>query len=1579
MLTGRLGADPNVVLLGSSGSSSTLISTSTQFLFNSSSTTLSGTQSLSTSWSGNLRTVSSSSSQSSSSLGASSISSTWSSSQLSNTGLSTFPYINPSSSTQIASSRSSTSSESISPAAGFQSSGTLPSTFRRPLGSTISSGSPIPSLSNSPLYPYPGQGTLAQPGTGTATSTTPAPKVAKPSGQSGTFTSGTASGTKTSGIKLISPNGTLFGPFGSRGSAGAGIFPPSLNPLATVASGSGKSAFGPFITNGPMSGGLGTGAIVPASITAAPTPISFLNGQPVFAANATLPPTYDSGILSLAYLGGNCSMSPGTDGYNAKSCSCVNSIVKWYYSYATATITTQQCQLTMIEGIATGAQSLGCSYNTVTELATPYVAPTDCCNKCDVRASAVQLVYWPPKPTNVLNTTYPSNYSITAAPAAPVAEASGIVSNGFTFVSPSVYVVYSGISAQASCVALLNSQTQVGPEYTVTRAYAPDALSSARCVAPGSEGMGIAYYFNGPGPPGYFQGIFNGWEAINYAELANPPPGSVLLSRYQSCFSNPIDSVFASQMFATPQLSFPPDVTDIDPEWQAWGAGTCTPIDLGVMDPPRALGSASALGPGIVTAAVSPDMISTGAAAPGITAALPYDPRPSPLYHAPSFLLHETALLNPSLSTAQNLGSINPAAVTPGSDPLPSADPDNEPPAEMSLLSQVLDPSPTPPQPQAVPTNNPITLAPVQPAATAQVPANVPTTPAPIIPVAQPLPSISNQPILQNTNSDLIIGGSTTLAPGSQTTLEGHAISNGGSSVVVDGNTQALQTPAAPSSQPAPAVVVAGQSAPSIGGHPILQDTNSNLVVGGSTTLAPGSQTIVAGQTVSNGASNVVVDGNTQALQPPAEPSQVAAPAIVAPSQPPPHVGGQPILQNANSQLIVAGTTVPPNSQTVVAGHTVLNGASKVVIDGNTQVLQPQPTITPVPALPSVGGQAIVQNPNSDLIVRGSTIPSGSQAVVAGHTVSNGGSNVVVDGNTQALPVPTAAVPMNQIVQVSNGNLQVGGQIIAPGSQATVAGHVVNFANPTQVIVDGTTNSISPITSQAPLIVGGQTAYQAPGGGLIVGTSTLAPGSQATISGQVFSLDGSSSVAVDGSTYSLPPTQNAYIMHAVQPVSTGHITLSNGLVVTPAASPATPGAYPALNLPNGAIISAGGPTAVISGTTYSVLPSNQGLLVNGASTLALPPLSSAPQSIFSVAGQTFTAAPTGFSIAGTTVSPGGQVVIISGTAISLNSFSQLQIGSSTITLSQSPETIGPEVFTVAGQTFTAAPTGFPIAGSSLTPGGSPIYLSGTLVSLDASSHLQIGSSTINLGIDATSATQSVFAVAGQTFTAEPTGFTIDGTTLTPGGSAITISGTAVSLAPGGSLAIGSSTIALPSQTVFIVGGQTFTAEPTGFNIASTSISPGQAVTISGTLVSLGPSGTLVVGLNTMTLPTQSVFTVDGQTFTAEATGFVLEGAAVAPGGPGVTISGVDISLGTNSVLHIGSQTLATLGAAAPSSNGPSVNSTGAGIGEAIVSAFGTPPFAPTGAHSGGGSRAEAWRIGLAGFVGVGIGAVAWVL
>lgn len=129
-------------------------------------------------------------------------------------------------------------------------------------------------------------------------------------------------------------------------------------------------------------------------------------------------------------------MSPGFDGYNAKSCSCWANEANWYHDYATATITTQQCQSSYNLYVATDVQSLGCSENTVTELATPYRAPTSCCDKCEVAASAVQLVYWPPAdaPSNSSsgrNSTGSNNSNVTAAPVQSAASY-GIVESGYT-------------------------------------------------------------------------------------------------------------------------------------------------------------------------------------------------------------------------------------------------------------------------------------------------------------------------------------------------------------------------------------------------------------------------------------------------------------------------------------------------------------------------------------------------------------------------------------------------------------------------------------------------------------------------------------------------------------------------------------------------------------------------------------------------------------------------------------------------------------------------------------------------------------------------------------------------------------------------------------------------------------------------------------------------------------------------------------------------------------------------------------------------------------------------------------------
>ena len=72
---------------------------------------------------------------------------------------------------------------------------------------------------------------------------------------------------------------------------------------------------------------------------------------------------------------------------------------------------------------------------------------------------------------------------------------------------------------------------------------------------------------------------------------------------------------------------------------------------------------------------------------------------------------------------------------------------------------------------------------------------------------------------------------------------------------------------------------------------------------------------------------------------------------------------------------------------------------------------------------------------------------------------------------------------------------------------------------------------------------------------------------------------------------------------------------------------------------------------------------------------------------------------------------------------------------------------------------------------------------------------------------------TVFTVGGQVFTANPTAFSIDGTTISAGGPGVVISGTPVSLQASGVLDVGNSSVTLASATVGNgVGVAAFTGE-----------------------------------------------------------------------------------------------------------------------------------------------------------------------
>ena len=201
----------------------------------------------------------------------------------------------------------------------------------------------------------------------------------------------------------------------------------------------------------------------------------------------------------------------------------------------------------------------------------------------------------------------------------------------------------------------------------------------------------------------------------------------------------------------------------------------------------------------------------------------------------------------------------------------------------------------------------------------------------------------------------------------------------------------------------------------------------------------------------------------------------------------------------------------------------------------------------------------------------------------------------------------------------------------------------------------------------------------------------------------------------------------------------------------------------------------------------------------------------------------------------------------------------------------------PTTMTVNGQVITASPSGIVVDGSTILPGGRPLDVGGIQISVATDGAIIAGSSTATPA--AGTVTGSIvpfksFAPSLQTFslgeavvTAGPSTAFFDGKTLTAGGPAGTVNGTLVSVAADGALIMGTSTTTLsaelagnsyPANVAFVpttmtVKDKTFTVGPSNIAVAGTTLEAGgPAATISGTLVSIGTNGIIVVGNTTAT-------------------------------------------------------------------------------------------------------------------------------
>lgn len=538
-------------------------------------------------------------------------------------------------------------------------------------------------------------------------------------------------------------------------------------------------------------------------------------------------------------------------------------------------------------------------------------------------------------------------------------------------------------------------------------------------------------------------------------------------------------------------------------------------------------------------------------------------------------------------------------------------------------------------------------------------------------------------------------------------------------------------------------------------------------------------------------------------------------------------------------------------------------------------------------------------------------------------TLNSDASNQLVTQKTGDSP----AAP----IQSSEGPVSIGHQASAGPIQITSAGHQasslpdikpVASQDTTQRIttVDtaqdsaSATSTLPAETSQGPPPVAiGQLTVSHASNGYIVGSQTLAFGGSAIeVSGTTYSLQASGGTAEVNRQDVQVPTLASPIESAA-PIVLGDST----------GSPVTSGAYVVADQ----TLSRGGPAIEISGTTYSLEPSGDNVVVNGKAT----PVSALQATIAQPATVVIadvTAAPRSsgayYVVAGQTLSPGASAIEISSMTYSLPKSGANIVVNGATSYVNAASTAAPVIL----GSFTAASFiggGYILSSQILSPGGTEVEIAGTTYSLAASGNTVFvdGKPTAILTAapaasltGATSIANAVNTPVPVTFgsiTAAPFGaggYVLASQVLSPGGTAIEVSGTTYSLATSeNTVFINGSPTSFQNVAVaapLTIESQTFTATPASITplvIASQTLIPdGSAITVGGTTYSLRSSETDGIAVNGQTKSLaqasgMAVLSADSQqlSFTSLKSGIVVASQTLYPG-EAVIVNGETLSL-----------------------------------------------------------------------------------
>jgi hypothetical protein len=433
----------------------------------------------------------------------------------------------------------------------------------------------------------------------------------------------------------------------------------------------------------------------------------------------------------------------------------------------------------------------------------------------------------------------------------------------------------------------------------------------------------------------------------------------------------------------------------------------------------------------------------------------------------------------------------------------------------------------------------------------------------------------------------VVIGGITaTILPPSVISVQSPTLNTGGHVVEPSGTKGASQ----------------GQT---IADGPTLQDFTvtpptepTAPVIGNSFAPVSSGAYAIAGQTLNPGGSAIEISGTTYSLQTTGGVavngktvpiSTVAPPA--SPSPAPVVIGEMTATPLASDRYIVADQTLSPGGSAIEVSGTTYSlplSASNAIINGQTAPISTvQESSQLLVGVVISGVTARPESSGANYLIAGQTLsPGGSALEVSGVTYSlpSSGANIVINGATSNIAQTdirtVSAVVFGSITAVPllAGGYVVGSQVISPGGSAVeISGTVYSLpSSGNSVVVDGKTTTIQAITTDDAVITLGSQSYTAVAAStipLVIASQTLVPGGNAiTVSGAVFSLPpgATDSIIINGQTTALATAFSGVVGLSVGSQQLSFTPLSSGIVI------ASQTLYP------------GGPAITVKGETLSI-------------------------------------------------------------------------------------------------------------------------------------------------------------------------------------------------------------------------------------------------------------------------------------------------------------------------------------------------------------------------------------------------------